>query len=631
MLRTLPRYTLDILACAALLALCCWPFRAALDDPALVPAGRDLMQHFSRESVTRAALTAGVFPLWNPYEFSGFPAQADPHATVLYPPSILLRTLPLALSLTWTVILHLWLFGLGAYVLCRTCGVSRPAACIAAAALLLGGITMPRVHAGHYDLLRTAAWIPLALALAIQSIDRASLRPRLSLALTLACLLVSGYLQLVAYTFALIGLYAVFSMLWPRNAERTWRHAGQIGLQVAAVFAAAAGLAAFQLLPTALLSQSAGRAEGLPYISTLEGTVGMRDLALLMTPAWHLSSIEWESWETASYIGLLLPAIAPLAWLIREHRRIVVFLTLYGSLALALATATPLYQLHHWLLPMFRVPGRFNVFWAVAVAVLGALALDRLAWRQSSPGRRAWIRVAWAVPTLTTAAAVVVLDLSIYASHFIQFRRLHDAFATVLPFTPAGNGRVLSLCENRVHALELAALGIPTIDGYNSYFLADYARLAYRARGLTPPEHTAQFPRIGATPEMPDLLTLNQLNVTEIISCAPLEHEALRLSQAAGPFFLYENVRAGARVTGVDCPADMRVDLQRVDALDGRLRFTVSSSAACTLDMAEPYIRNGGCGSTASRRRCCAHTSRCPRSASQPAGTSSSCGISPHA
>lgn len=596
----------DMVVPTLLLALVAAAFRDVVLDPNAIPAGLDLIQHYGREAVVRRALAAGTLPLWNPFEFSGFPMLADPQTGMFYPPSVVLRLLPIPSFLTWTVVFHVWLFGVGVYALCRTRGIGRPAAGLAAVALMLGGITMPRVYAGHLDILRTAAWIPLAFATACRSIDRGSVRPTIAAVLVLSCQLLGSYLQLAVYTFAGIALYSLFSAAWPRSATRSSRHSATLAGHLAVLVLLVAGVTAIQLVPTARLVLEAGRTSGMDYRDALQGSVGAAELWQFVTPMLGAAAIAPESWETSAYVGVLLVALAPLACCLGSHRRTALFFLGLGGITLAFAAGHPLYRLHHGLFPMFRIPGRLLVLWSMSIAVLGAIGFEWVMRLGRTRPAGSGLRRAWPVVALVLAGTLVGTDLWLYARHFIEPRPIGDRFMQSAPLVPTPGGRVLSLCDARVKPLEFAALGVPTIDGYNSYFLMNYGRLAQAARG-NPPRPMPAFPRIGAESTLPDLEIVSQLNVTEFVSCDPLTHGALTLVSRREPFYVYRNALAVGRVfpavtsaEGCDAavPAvvtrdpdarDLRLSPPTTDAGDGRFRFVSSSSRTRLLVLAEPH------------------------------------------
>jgi hypothetical protein len=190
-----------------------------------------------------------------------------------------------------------------------------------------------------------------------------------------------------------------------------------------------------------------------------------------------------------------------------------------------------------------------------------------------------------------------------YDAHFIEVKPLRDQFVGSAPVTPSPFGRVLSLCEGALFTSELTALGIPSVDGYNSYFLGDYAHLAERVRGEPPAEQRTAFPRMGEPGEVHDFGALSVLNVTELVSCAPLDIPGVEEIGRTDKFYVYRNHRASGRVA-VACPPERRtpehdlgicrdenvlINIGTADTPSGVLRFRVAQAAPHLLWLAEPY------------------------------------------
>src|SRR5262245_42125826 len=585
---------LDALLCALLLIAVILPYRAAVLDPTLFPAGKDLTQHYSREAYNRRAFKTTYVPLWNPYEFSGFPTQADIQTGIFYPPNIILHRVSIAHFITWTVIFHIWIFGVGGYILCRVLGASRFASLAAATGLMLGGIAVPRAYAGHLDVLRTAAWVPMSLAFGIRSIDRQTIWPTAAAVVSLSLAILGSFLQLVVYTFAAIAAYALFTVIWPPTGSRPPKRFRITAIHTALLVAIVLGATALQLLPTARLIAAAGRTRGMTYLEAHEDSLPLAGVARAVFRPPHAETP--EVWEMSTYVGWLPAALAPLALFARKQRRAVVFLVLFGGVVLALATGGPLYYLHFLLLPMFRIPGRLLCFLALAIAPLGALGLDRLA---ALVGRATKIPLA-AAAVCILAFGMVWWDVAHYARPFISFRTVEDRFAPGVPFKPTPGGRVLSLCEDRIQTSEISALGIPSVDGYNSYFLQDYARLAELAgrRRLEP--LLKAFPRIGTTTETPDITYLNALDVTDILACRALRLPGLQVLEEREGFDLYKNTGAAGRVSvrcggqptadgSGPCDAGSNLQILEQDTPSGRLKFRISVNGPRLLALSEPY------------------------------------------
>jgi hypothetical protein len=242
---------------------------------------------------------------------------------------------------------------------------------------------------------------------------------------------------------------------------------------------------------------------------------------------------------------------------------------------------------------MLRLPGRLIAFFTISVAILGAIGLEWLVGRVSA------VRIAGAV--LAVAAIGVAVDMTAYARRFVEPRAVAGLFPQRFPGRVTPGGRVLSVCEGSMHALDLVALGIPTVDGYNPYFLSGMARYASRALHEQPRRFYMSYPRIGEHPILPDLSLLDVMNVTELLSCVPLRDRRLTLESAEDGYLVYRNGGAVGRVaplgdTDIGCPLTppnrahgFAVGSYRGDRFDGRMRVNVVMPRTQGLLLAEPY------------------------------------------
>jgi hypothetical protein len=235
-------------------------------------------------------------------------------------------------------------------------------------------------------------------------------------------------------------------------------------------------------------------------------------------------------------------------------------------------------------------------FWTISIVILGALGLEWIVER---------LRARYLVAAVLTVAAIATtVDTYRYAHRFITPRAAADRFVQELPFSVTPGGRVLSVCENHVFSLELVALGIPTVDGYNPYFLAGMARFASNVRHTEPRQLYMSFPRIGESDVVPDLSLLNLMNVTEVIACETNGNGRLVLESEHGPLLAYRNTQAAGRVVPLatdelQCPAEpsgtggnvaaFAAGAYRGDRFDGRVRVNVVMPTGGPLLLSEPY------------------------------------------
>jgi hypothetical protein len=345
---------------------------------------------------------AGSLPEWCPHWGTGFPFIAESQTGVYSPVSRLIRLLlvdPLAFA--WCHVTHVWLSGLGAFLLFRhTTGERSPpkpsgqdvhpsggaeaawfAAFIAAITWMLGGrLLTHQIHTAWLETLSWTPWILLGLARYAAS-GRTS-----GLAMTAAALAFAG-LGGALHAVLILGIGAgVFTLgLIP---DRRIRLGSLLDGAAAAMGLGVLGSAAIWL-PTAELLAHSIRSGGLDA-----GMAGRGSVAPWMWAAWPIPSLtgtpgdatDWlkrvTSWDEIGLVhGLWFFPLALVGWLRGPARRVLPFalltvagLTLAaGDLALASGALLDLP-----LLSATRIPARFLVLAGIGGCGLMAIGLETL-------------------------------------------------------------------------------------------------------------------------------------------------------------------------------------------------------------------------------------------------------------
>ena len=198
----------------------------------------------AREIENRRAREDQFLPVWDSSQFSGRPYLAAHDSQVAYLPSILLQRLSIPAFFEWSLTLHLWIAGLGAYLAARQLQ-ARPLAALAASL----GITLATVAGPAVDLPYSAdaqrlAWVPLAFALAMRSVGRGWM-PHAGLVAVVAIALSTASVRTVVYVgAAVVAGLAIGSVTRGSTAPRS-----RVFAQVGALAILAGGLSAFQTLP----------------------------------------------------------------------------------------------------------------------------------------------------------------------------------------------------------------------------------------------------------------------------------------------------------------------------------------------------------------------------------------------
>ena len=344
-----------------------------------------------------AELTEGRLPLWNPEMFGGYPLLADGEAGMLYPPQIvaLLVFSPEAAMIALRI-LHTALAAVSSYALARTFGVAPASAIVAGSVFAFGSFHAAQVH--HENVVRTAAWLPLILALAelawrAEGSRRARWLALAALALGMSALAVHvqpvllsllalatfiGFRSLIAPSTGLFGLLRALP-------GRVWR----AGWMLSALVGLGLALAAAQWVPLFELTRLSFRSGGVEYDFATAFALPPEHFVMLAFPyffrdldgAWWTL---WSWWETHLYVGIPTLALALAGVLLARQRAVLYFGALAaGALLVALADRSP-FNLHEivWQIPglsSLRAPGRYSELVVLGAGLLAAFGADAVA------------------------------------------------------------------------------------------------------------------------------------------------------------------------------------------------------------------------------------------------------------
>jgi hypothetical protein len=360
----------------------------------------------------REALAGGRIPWWDPRYFAGYPFLSNPQLAFFYPPTWLAHLLPVRVALGWYVLIHLWLGGMGIYLLVRSIHQTRLGAVLAALTFTFSGFTVARLWAGHFGLIAVHAWLPWLLLALWWSAPRRSGWFGVVAGIPLALAILAGHAPSLLY----VGLiWACFGLYFMLNSGQWGRIVKQMGLALVTALL----LSGIQLLPLLQLTLASTRLTDPSFEFATTFSFPPAHLLTLLVPAFFGEPLRTGYWsvpnfeELTAYAGLL-PLLA-LFVLLRRPRPTT---WLYGGLALlglllALGSYGFLYQLFYDWLPPFRLaraPGRAMFLYVLAASLLVGSLLAPGAQRLDDRPWRGWLwlwggtAVALFVATATTAA-----------------------------------------------------------------------------------------------------------------------------------------------------------------------------------------------------------------------------------
>ena len=424
------------------------------------------------------ALRHGTVPLWNPFQYAGYPAVADPQSLVSTPTMLLFALVAPDASMQVfdaMVFSHLVLGGLGMLGLARRWGWHPLAALLAALVFAFGGAAAGRLQ--HTGMIISYGFFPPALWALQAALDRRSLALGVAAGL-LAALMALGRDQ-VAFLLCLVLAGAVSREIFREGIPLAALRRRLPVLLVASVTVMA--IMAVPILLTMQLLHDSNR-PGISYGVALQGSLDPANLLTLFAPdAFGSLDRPYGYWGpgTTTIFGdnytdrstnYLFAGTLPLVLVLwhglaggRLGERGVRALALMGAAAIlfALGRFTPVFGLAFDLIPgvsLYRRPADAAFVLNIALAFASGYLLQRFL--ESGLPKLGWARLAAvllavalvfgsglalssgaghlgsALLALTTAAAAAALGMTILAWGRTPSRR-PVAAAVLVAFTAA--------------------------------------------------------------------------------------------------------------------------------------------------------------------------------------------------
>lgn len=461
----------------------------------------------------------GQLPLWNPYQFCGYPFVGNGQSAMFYPLNWLYFAIHPKVGMGLSAALHFFLGGLFTFLLARRWQMDRLPALFAAFAFSYGGFMVTWIELP--TLVNSLIWLPLAwYALELVFSRAAQAGPRLIrptgwhatllLTVALSMTLLAGHLQIAAYVWIFTALYALIRIIGTRSVRT---------IPVLLVAITLAGmLAAVQLLPTLELGRYSARGAGGPSAAGFEfhkqRAVQPVELLTLFDPNFFGSPVTGDYQgisysEHCPFVGAITVLLALTALALGWHQPRTWVFAAIGIFALWGALGGPPAQLLYWGVPKLGQAGGFSRLlsvWTLAGALWGAVGLQSLvdALRQSKGAEKS---VGGAtgpdVRRVIAALALVLLIIQLlpWAYRFNPRADAADVYAETAStrnlVEMTGSDRYMAVQDRQDWGLAqtptvllppnaATVYGIRSVDGYDSLYPLLYRQYAADREGADP-------------------------------------------------------------------------------------------------------------------------------------------------
>jgi hypothetical protein len=327
----------------------------------------------------RQCFWRGELPLWNPFSHCGVPFLAQWNTLTLYPLSLIYLVLPLAWSLPFFCLAHLYWGGLGMYLLAQRWTNHRLAAGLAGVIFAFNGLSLNFLMWPSH--MATFSWLPWVLWLG-QRAWREGGKALVWGTIAGAMQMLAGGPETILATWLILFVLMCGDWMQERGlrSRLPWRFLG-MGILVAL-------LCAVQLLP--FLELLAHSQRDRDYSTTThDWSMPFWGWANFLVPLFRTSPTaqgvflqNGQYWTSSYYAGigtLLLAAVA--VWRVRDWRiRAMAALVLLG-LILALGDCTLLYRGLRFCFPgmgFVRYPVKFVILVLALAPLLAAFGLSAL-------------------------------------------------------------------------------------------------------------------------------------------------------------------------------------------------------------------------------------------------------------
>jgi hypothetical protein len=379
--------------------------------------------YFPYYNLVRESVRSGWLPFWEPTLFNGYPFMAQPQQNAFYPPLWPGFLLPMNVGISLYMLIHIWLAGMGMFLLVRFLNGRWLAAVLSAIAFAFSGLLAGRLWAGHSTVYALISWTPWIIIGLLWSVRRESVWAAIVAGVPMGLALLAGHIPSFLYVGMIWGLFVLY-LLVVEDGRRLF-----VLRQAAIMLVIGLALAAVQLAPFLQFSLASERLAEADYNFATDYSLPPAHLITLLVPEFLGEPMRVGYWSVATfeeltyYAGLL--AILGIVLALRRPSRMTWFLIIMMvvGIALALGRYGVLYPLAYEYLPFFRIvraPGRATTLFLFAATLLLGLSLS--GWqRVPRPERLRKLGATWR----WTLLIIAVLGIAALAATGAVFMSVH--------------------------------------------------------------------------------------------------------------------------------------------------------------------------------------------------------------
>jgi hypothetical protein len=324
-------------------------------------------------------------PLWMPDIYMGMPAIDAANLMFFYPTNLFFALLPIPAEQTYLMdlLIHMAAAGLGMFLFLRRHDIEKQAAYFGAFVYMFSGPLLTGVYNGHWNDIKAIALIPFVFYFMNRAIKERAVFFYLSAGFFMALQIMGLGMQLMAYTYMAVLMYAVYLLAGEKPGKKEMTG---VLLMFAAMTAAAALFSAPQFFPSQEYMKFSWRAE-FSYAEFTDHSFNPGESIVFLLPGFFglKDGMYWGFFPGIAmsyYCGLLPFLLGPFAFARGKHRNASIFFLVLAVFFMIMAFGgnTQLYKLlyHIPVFNRFRNPASALCMLPFMLSFLAAAGLSSI-------------------------------------------------------------------------------------------------------------------------------------------------------------------------------------------------------------------------------------------------------------
>ena len=328
-------------------------------------------------------LQNGQLPYWNPYQDLGYPIHADPSSGAWYPLVWLIgSTFGYSIySISFEFLLHIYLAGVGMFLLARTLKFETKFALMAGIAFMLSGFFVG--NAQHLSYIISGCWLPFIIQQYLLLIEEKKAIHALQAGLFMFLSITGGYPAVtIILTYLLLTFYLIHVISLIRS--KSYKSILQFTIQNGFFLATTILCSAVMLVSVAQVSPYLSRLGNFNVEQALFSPFSPQSFISFLAPlTTTVKSTYWDADLSMrnGYFGLIILMFFLLGIFIQKPKplRIIFWFGIF-SLTASVGNYLPVRSLlfnHVPLMNVFRFPSVFRLFFILAAILTGIYSLHQ--------------------------------------------------------------------------------------------------------------------------------------------------------------------------------------------------------------------------------------------------------------